>query len=93
MIYLTGSIILSYYVKLSFKVIELFKLNTFLIKFAEDPFLDQSNKTNFLVMAFAMAAVIGVIVLFFLLFSGRQVFSLKAISAAITLGMLNFFSI
>lgn len=64
-----------------------------MIKFTEARFVNDQNKNDFLVSAFAMAAIIGTVTLGFLLITKRQLFSWKAIPAGIALGVPNYFSI
>lgn len=64
-----------------------------LIKYTEARFLNETNNNDFLVTAFATAALTGTIILAFLLLVKRQAFSPKAIFAGIALGIPNYFSI
>lgn len=51
------------------------------------------NFNNFLITAFSVAAVIGLLILILQVATGRQSFSLKAILAGIIIGIPNYFSI
>lgn len=63
------------------------------IKFVENKFLDGKNNNEFLVMAFATAACIGIIILAFLIATKREKFSVRSLVAGIALGIPNYFSI
>lgn len=63
------------------------------IKFVETRFLDGQNNNEFLVMAFAVAAIIGIVILAFLVATKREILSIKSLLAGIALGIPNYFSI
>lgn len=64
-----------------------------LIKYVEHSFLNGDNNNDFLVSAFASAATIGILLIAFQLFTGRQIISGKAVLMGICLGIPNYFSI
>ena len=63
-----------------------------LIKFVEQNFLNEENKNAYLITAFAVASVIGLILLVFFVATKRQLFSYKSIIAGICIGVPNYFS-
>lgn len=64
-----------------------------LIKYVEQSFLNENNKDEYLIASFAMAAVIGLLVLLVLLATGREKFSGRAVLAGVAIGIPNYFSI
>jgi drug/metabolite transporter (DMT)-like permease len=64
-----------------------------LIKFVEQHFLNETNNNAYLITAFAVAGIIGSVVLAFLVLTGRQKFSSKSIVAGVCIGVPNYFSI
>lgn len=64
-----------------------------LIKFTEARFLNESNKNDFLIMAFAAAALTGLPVLLYMVLAGKQRLHIKSVLAGIALGVPNYFSI
>jgi drug/metabolite transporter (DMT)-like permease len=64
-----------------------------MIKYVETSFLNESNKNAYLITAFAVAATIGLIVMLFLLISGKMKFDKRSIVAGILIGVPNYFSI
>ena len=64
-----------------------------MIKYVEQAFINSSNQNAYLITAFCVAATIGMIILLFLVMTGRQSFSGKALLAGICIGVPNYFSI
>jgi drug/metabolite transporter (DMT)-like permease len=64
-----------------------------LIKYAEQKFLDDSNKNAYLIIGFATAAAIGLLLLLGQLAMKKTVLQPKAILAGILIGIPNYFSI
>ncbi len=64
-----------------------------MIKYVEISFLSESNQDAYLITAFAVAAVLGVIALLFLFNTGKMKFDKRAIAAGIIIGVPNYFSI
>jgi drug/metabolite transporter (DMT)-like permease len=64
-----------------------------MIKYVEQAFLNDNNKNDYLVTAFASAAVIGIVLLIAQLILGKQKFSFKAVLMGIAIGIPNYFSI
>lgn len=64
-----------------------------LIKYVEDRFLNGTNNNDFLVTAFAAAALIGLLFLLVQVLRGKQKISGKAVLAGIAIGIPNYFSI
>jgi drug/metabolite transporter (DMT)-like permease len=64
-----------------------------LVKYTEHRFLDGTNNNDFLVTSFAGAGFIGLAVLLWMMISGRQKFTYKAVLAGIAIGIPNYFSI
>jgi drug/metabolite transporter (DMT)-like permease len=64
-----------------------------LIKFSEQTYLNDQNKNSFLVIAFAVAASIGLIIMTILAITGRLPLSFKSVIAGICIGIPNYFSI
>ena len=64
-----------------------------MIKFVEQEFLGESNKNAYLITAFAVAALLGILILLFLFLTGRQNFDRRSLLAGIAIGIPNYFSI
>jgi drug/metabolite transporter (DMT)-like permease len=64
-----------------------------MVKYVEQHFLNDTNYDDYLVTAFATAGAIGMFSLLFLVATGRQQFSYKAVLAGIAIGVPNYFSI
>jgi drug/metabolite transporter (DMT)-like permease len=64
-----------------------------MIKYVETSFLNESNKNAYLITAFAVAALIGLVLMLFLLISGKMKFDKRSIVAGILIGVPNYFSI
>jgi drug/metabolite transporter (DMT)-like permease len=64
-----------------------------IIKYTEQRFLDGSNNNDFLITAFTSAASFGLILLFILVVTGRQLFDYRAMLAGVAIGVPNYFSI
>jgi drug/metabolite transporter (DMT)-like permease len=64
-----------------------------LIKYVEQQFLNDDNKNDYLITAFAAAGTVGTAVMSFLLFTGKMKFDKKSILAGIIIGIPNYFSI
>ncbi len=64
-----------------------------MIKYVEHSFLNDGNKNDYLVTAFAAAGSIGGLLLIIQLISGKQIFSVKAVLMGVGIGIPNYFSI
>jgi drug/metabolite transporter (DMT)-like permease len=64
-----------------------------LIKYVEQKFLNDDNKNDYLITAFAAAGTVGTAVMSFLLFTGKMKFDSRSILAGIIIGIPNYFSI
>ena len=64
-----------------------------MIKYVEHSFLNGENQNAYLITAFSVAAVIGVLVLILLFSTGRQKFEPRSVVAGICIGVPNYFSI
>jgi drug/metabolite transporter (DMT)-like permease len=64
-----------------------------MVKYVEQGFLKEDNKNAYLITAFAVAAVIGLMFLAIQLISGKEKFDKKAVLAGICIGIPNYFSI
>ncbi len=64
-----------------------------LIKYVEATALNDSNKNAYLITSFAVAAAIGFVVLFTLIFTGKARFDMRSVAAGILIGVPNYFSI
>ena len=64
-----------------------------MIKYVEQGFLNDDNKNTYLITAFAMAAATGLMIILFLIFTGRQRFDYRSIITGICIGVPNYFSI
>ena len=64
-----------------------------MIKYVEHKFLKAENKNEYLITAFSMAAILGIVILIFQLAIGKQKFSGKAVLAGAAIGIPNYFSI
>lgn len=64
-----------------------------LIKYVEQQFLNDDNRNDYLITAFAAAGTVGTAVMSFLLFTGKMKFDKKSILAGIIIGIPNYFSI
>jgi drug/metabolite transporter (DMT)-like permease len=64
-----------------------------LIKYVEQQFLNDDNKNDYLITAFAAAGTIGTVVAGVLLFTDKMKFDKKSILAGIIIGIPNYFSI
>lgn len=64
-----------------------------MIKYVEQGYLDSSNQDIYLITAFSMAALSGIVILTFQLITGRTRFSWKGVLAGVMIGVPNYFSI
>lgn len=64
-----------------------------MIKYVETTHLNESNKNNYLISAFAVAAIIGLILMGYQLLVKKQKFDKRAIWGGIMIGVPNYFSI
>ena len=64
-----------------------------MIKYVEHNFLTAANVNDYIITAFTMSAVLGVVVLLVQLLIGKQVFNWKAVLAGALIGIPNYFSI
>ena len=64
-----------------------------MIKYVEQGFLSESNKNAYLITSFAVAGLVGIVIILFLFLSGRQKFDPRSILAGIAIGIPNYFSI
>ncbi|HYF30811.1 MAG TPA: hypothetical protein VD993_06810 [Chitinophagaceae bacterium] len=64
-----------------------------MIKYVEQGYLDHGNQDTYLITAFSMAALIGLIVLVLQLVTGRTALTWKGVLAGIMIGVPNYFSI
>jgi drug/metabolite transporter (DMT)-like permease len=64
-----------------------------MIKYVEQNFLNDDNKNDYLITAFASAAGIGALLLTYLFLIKKQRFDPKAVLAGIAIGVPNYFSI
>jgi len=64
-----------------------------MIKYVEHHFLTAENVNEYLITAFTMAALLGIVSLGFQFFSGRDKFSWKAVVMGALIGIPNYFSI
>ena len=64
-----------------------------LVKYVEQGFLNEGNKNDYLVTAFGVAALAGLVMLAVQIITGRQTFDPRAVLAGICIGVPNYFSI
>jgi len=64
-----------------------------LLKYVEQSFLNQDNSNAFFIVAFAMAASLGIVSLTSLVVSKKMKFDARSIVAGIAIGIPNYFSI
>jgi drug/metabolite transporter (DMT)-like permease len=64
-----------------------------MVKYVEQGFLNEGNKNAYLITAFAVAALIGLMLLAIQLISGKEKFDKRALLAGICIGIPNYFSI
>jgi len=64
-----------------------------MIKYVEQRFLNDSNQNDYLITAFAVAALVGLVLLAFQVLLKKQQLSWKALVAGIIIGVPNYFSI
>jgi uncharacterized membrane protein len=64
-----------------------------MIKYVEHQFLDAGNVNEYLITAFTMAALIGIVILNIRLVSGSDKFNWKAVAMGACIGVPNYFSI
>jgi len=64
-----------------------------MVKYVEQGYLDEGNKNDFLITAFAVAALIGIIVMFFQFLGRKKDFSFRPLIAGFAIGIPNYFSI
>ncbi len=64
-----------------------------MIKYVEHSFLSEANKNLYLITAFGIAALSGIILLAYLFVSGKQKFEPRSIIAGVAIGIPNYFSI
>jgi len=63
-----------------------------MIKYVEQGYLNESNHNAYLIAAFAVAALIGVVTLGIAVITGREKLSYKAVFAGMAIGVPNYFS-
>jgi len=63
------------------------------VKYAEQHYMNADNSNDYLIMAFATAAFVALILMIALMISGREKFSYKSVLAGIAIGVPNYFSI
>lgn len=64
-----------------------------LIKYVETTELNATNQNAYLITSFGVAAIIGSVVLLFLLLTGKMKFDKRSVIAGILIGVPNYFSI
>jgi drug/metabolite transporter (DMT)-like permease len=64
-----------------------------MVKYVEQGFLHDDNKNAYLITAFAVAALIGLMLLIIQLISGKEKLDKRALLAGICIGIPNYFSI
>lgn len=64
-----------------------------MIKYVEQGYLNDANKDKYLITAFSVAALIGVVTLIIKLIAGKTKLTLKGVLAGIMIGVPNYFSI
>lgn len=64
-----------------------------MIKYVEQGFLDEGNKNDYLITAFGVAAVIGLMLLVLQLITGKERFDPRSMLAGLLIGIPNYFSI
>lgn len=64
-----------------------------LVKYVEQGFLNDTNSNAYLITAFSVAAVIGLMFLTIQLISGKEKFDKRSVLAGICIGIPNYFSI
>ena len=64
-----------------------------MIKYVEHHFLNAENVNDYLITAFTMSALLGIVILAFQFLSGRDKFSWKAVVLGVCIGIPNYFSI
>lgn len=64
-----------------------------MIKYVEHSFLNENNHNDYLISAFAVAALIGTGLLIYMFGTGRQKFDTRSVAAGIAIGIPNYFSI
>lgn len=64
-----------------------------MIKYVEISFLNNENKNAYLITAFAVAALFGLLAMLLMLITGKMKFDKRAIAAGIMIGVPNYFSI
>jgi drug/metabolite transporter (DMT)-like permease len=64
-----------------------------LLKYVEQTYLNEENNDEYLITCFAVAAVAGLLMLAFLLVTGKQKFDRRALLAGLAIGIPNYFSI
>jgi drug/metabolite transporter (DMT)-like permease len=64
-----------------------------MVKYVEQTYLNASNQNAYLISSFAMAALVGSLLLLVFVVSGKQKFDRRSILAGIIIGIPNYFSI
>jgi drug/metabolite transporter (DMT)-like permease len=64
-----------------------------LVKYVQQTYLDESNNNAYLISCFAVAGIVGSIILIAVVASGKQQFNPRSIIAGIIIGIPNYFSI
>ena len=63
------------------------------IKYVEQAYINPANQDTYLVMAFCVAASVGIVILAYLFITGKQKLSGTAVLAGVGIGIPNYFSI
>jgi drug/metabolite transporter (DMT)-like permease len=64
-----------------------------MIKYVEHSYINETNNNEYLITAFTVAAVVGLLTLAFVIINGRQQFEPRSILAGLAIGVPNYFSI
>lgn len=64
-----------------------------LIKFVEANFINESNNNQYIVTAFAVAGIVGSLILLWFFINGKERFDLRAVIAGVIIGIPNYFSL
>jgi len=63
------------------------------VKYAEQHYMNADNSNDYLIVAFATAAFVGLILMLLLMLKGKEKFSFKSVLAGVAIGVPNYFSI